>query len=76
MPKMSEGFWRSVAAITVSVIVTGAVAGIFVSPVAGIFAGLVMLPVAIVIDWETRWRREIAISRATLHAFKAARPTT
>ena len=66
MPKMSEGFWRSVAAISVSVIVMGAVAGLFVSPVAGIFAGLVMLPIAIAVDWETRRRREIATrSRAT-----------
>ena len=68
MPKMSEGFWRSVAAITVSVIVTGAVAGTF--------AGIVILLVAIAVDWETRRRREIAISRATLHAFKMAHPTT
>ena len=60
MPKMSEGFWRSVAAISVSVIVMGAVAGLFVSPVAGIFASLVMLPIAIAVDWETRRRREIA----------------
>jgi hypothetical protein len=66
MPKMSEGFWRSVAAIAVSVIVMGAVAGMFISPVAGIFAGLVMLPIAIAVDWETRRRREIATrSRAT-----------
>jgi hypothetical protein len=66
MPKMSEGFWRSVAAITASVIVMGAVAGMFVSLVAGILAGLVMLPVAIAVDWETRRRREIATrSRAT-----------
>jgi len=69
MPKMSEGFWRSVAAITVSMIVMGAVAGMFVSLVAGILAGLVMLPVAIAVDWETRRRRKIATqSRATAHA--------
>ena len=69
MPKMSEGFWRSVAAITVSMIVMGAVAGMFVSLVAGILAGLVMLPVAIAVDWETRRRRKIATqSRETAHA--------
>jgi hypothetical protein len=69
MSKMSEGFWRSVAAIAASVIVMGTVAGMFVSLVVGIFSGLVMLPIAIAVDWETRRRREIATrSSATLHA--------
>ena len=60
MPKISQGAWRSAAAIAVSVIVVGAVAGILVGLVAGIFAGLAMFPVAIALDWETRRRRELA----------------
>jgi uncharacterized membrane protein len=66
MPKISEEAWRGAAAIAVSVIVVGAVAGILVGPVAGIIAGLVTLPVAIALDWETRRRRELtARSKAT-----------
>jgi len=66
MPKISVGAWRSAVAITVSVIVVGAVAGIIVGLATGIFVGLAMLPVAIALDWETRRRREFATrSKAT-----------
>jgi len=60
MPNISEGAWRSAAAITICVIVVGTVAGISVGPVTGFFVGLAMLPVAIALDWETRRRREVA----------------
>jgi hypothetical protein len=60
MSKISQGAWRSAAAIAVSVIVVGAVAGIFVDLATGIFVALAMLPVAIALDWETRRRREFA----------------
>jgi hypothetical protein len=66
MPDVSQGAWRSVAAIAVSVIVVGVVAGTFVGLATGIFVGLAMLPVAIALDWETRRRREFATrSKAT-----------
>ena len=58
--KMSEGGLRSAAAIAVSVIAVVAVTVIVVGPYAGIIAGLVVLPVAIALDWETRRRREAA----------------
>ena len=58
--KMAEGGWRSAAAIAVSVIAVVAVTVIVVGPYAGIIAGLVVLPVAIALDWETRRRREAA----------------
>jgi len=48
------------AAIAVSVIAVVAVTVIVVGPYAGIIAGLVVLPVAIALDWETRRRREAA----------------
>jgi len=59
MPNISEEAWRGAAAIAVSAIVVGAVFGIFVDPVTGIFAGLATLPLAIALDWETRRRREL-----------------
>jgi len=66
LPKMSEGAWRSAAAIAVSVIVVGAVVWMLVGIVAGVLVGLVMLPVAMALDWETRQRREAATrSKAT-----------
>ena len=66
MPKISQGAWRSAVAIALSVIVVGAVAGIFAGLATGIFVGLAMLPVAIALDWETRRRREFATrSKAT-----------
>jgi hypothetical protein len=58
--KMSERGLRSAAAIAVSVIAVVAVTVIVVGPYAGIIAGLVVLPVAIALDWETRRRREAA----------------
>ena len=58
--KMSEGGLRSATAIAVSVIVVVAVTAIVVGPYAGIIAGLVALPLAIALDWETRRRREAA----------------
>jgi Flp pilus assembly protein TadB len=58
--KMSEGGWRSAAAIAVSVIAAVAVTVIVVGPYAGIIAGLVVFAVAIALDWETRRRREAA----------------
>ena len=58
--KVSEGGLRSAAAIAVSVIAVVAVTVIVVGPYAGIIAGLVVLPVAIALDWETRRRREAA----------------
>jgi len=61
MPKMSEGAWRSAAAIAVSVIAVIAVVAIVSGPYAGIIAGFVTLPVAIALDWETRQRREAAL---------------
>jgi hypothetical protein len=39
LPKMSEGAWRSAAAIAVSVIVVGAVVWMLVGIVAGILVG-------------------------------------
>lgn len=57
---MSEGAWRSAAAIAVSVIAAIAVFAIVAGPYAGILAGVVMLPVAMALDWETRRRREAA----------------
>jgi hypothetical protein len=57
---MSEGGWRTAAAIAVSVIAAVAVTVIVVGPYAGIIADLVALPVAIALDWETRRRREAA----------------
>jgi len=60
MPKMSEGAWRSAAAIAISVVAAIAVFAIVVGPYAGILAGVVMLPVAMALDWETRRRREAA----------------
>jgi hypothetical protein len=57
---MSEGGLRSAAAIAVSVIAVVAVTVIVVGQHAGVIAGLVALPVAIALDWETRWRREAA----------------
>jgi hypothetical protein len=66
MPKISQGAWRSAAAIALSVIVVGTVAWILVGLAMAIFVGLAMLPVAIALDWETRRRREIATrSKAT-----------
>jgi hypothetical protein len=32
-----------------------------VDPVSGIIAGLATIPLAIVLDWETRRRRELAV---------------
>jgi len=66
MPKISQGAWRSAAAIALSMIVVGAVAWILVGLAMAVFVGLAMLPVAIALDWETRRRREIATrSKAT-----------
>jgi hypothetical protein len=65
MPKISQGAWRSAVAIALSVIVVGAVAGIFAGLATGIFVGLAMLPVAIALDWETRRRRELATRSKT-----------
>jgi hypothetical protein len=66
MTKISQGAWRSAAAVAVSVIVVGAVAWMLVGVAMAIFVGVAMLPVAIVLDWETRRRREIATrSKAT-----------
>jgi hypothetical protein len=54
----SAGAWRTAAAVAVFAIVVG--------PYAGIIAGLVTLPAAIALDWETRRRREAATrSKAT-----------
>ena len=64
--KMSEGGWRSAAAIAASVIAAVAVTVIVVGPYAGIIAGLVAFPVAIALDWETRRRREAA-TRSKAH---------
>ena len=62
MPNMSQEAWR----IAVSVIGVGAVAGILVDPVSGIFAGLATLPLAIALNWAMRRRRElIARSKET-----------
>jgi hypothetical protein len=47
-----EGFWRSVAAIVVSVGAMWAVADVV--------AALVTLPLAAGLDWATRRRRELA----------------
>jgi hypothetical protein len=55
MPNTSQEAWR----IAVSVIVVGAVAGILVDPVTGIFAGLATLPLAIALNWAMRRRREL-----------------
>ena len=60
MPNISEGAWRSAAAIVVSAIVVGVVAGMLVDPVSGIIADFATIPLAIALDWETRRRRELA----------------
>ena len=44
-----------------SAVVVGVVSGMLVDPVSGIIAGLATIPLAIVLDWETRRRRELAV---------------
>ena len=50
--KMSQGAWRSAAAIGVSVAAAGAASGIF--------AALAALPIVVALDWATRRRRQFA----------------